>query len=346
MFLEDLVFCIKRAAWKVTKIHSHITFEQAIFKQKFILMNLKSRQQSKNIAEKDFDKLINNLNFGYNCRKNLDNSKFVPIFEEYKEITFINRYHNIFDSKVSQFVTSDLLKADVGEKCNDKLSKLDKEDRFYEIKLQTIETERLQQLEAAENFEKHKRKKRTKLIDFIDRKNEALTNQKVKSLIDFDEEYTCSIKSVAIEKSSKINLTTWFLNGKMLMFSKVSIKSFVFDLIDVFMFSNQEIQEIYRQYQVNKWYLYQNLTDKDSASMFFVFICDLNSCISEDKARNIIFDVMLESKVFDRLDLLAEFYEQFNCRNEELRKRVGLFEIEGIDKPNIITIALNPKEYY
>ena len=61
----------------------------------------------------------------------------------------------------------------------------------------------------------------------MDRKNEALTNQKVKSLIDFDEEYTCSIKSVAIEKSSKINLTTRFLNGKMLMFSKVSIKSFV-----------------------------------------------------------------------------------------------------------------------
>ena len=55
---------------------------------------------------------------------------------------------------------------------------------------------------------------------------------------------------------------------------------------------------------------------------------------------------MLKSKVFDRLDLLAEFYEQFNCRNEDLRKRVGLFEIESIDKPNVITIALNPKEYY
>ena len=172
-----------------------------------------------------------------------------------------------------------------------------------------------------------KRKKRTKLIDFTDRKNEALTNQKVKSLIDFNEGYTCRIKSVAIEKSSKINLTTRFLNGKMLMFCKVSIKSFVYDLIDVFMFPNQEIQEIYRQYQVNKCYLYQNLTDTDSTSMFFVFICDLNSCVSEDKARNLIFDVMLKSKVFDRLDLLAEFYKQFNCRNEDLRKQVGLFEI-------------------
>ena len=115
-------------------------------------------------------------------------------------------------------------------------------------------------------------------------------------------------------------MTIRFLNGKMLMFSKVSIKSFVCDLIDVFMFPNQKIQEIYRQYQVNKCYLYQNLTDTDSTSMFFVFICDLNSCVSEDKARNIIFDVMLKSKVFDRLDLSAEFYEQFICRNEALRK--------------------------
>ena len=43
MYLEDLAFCIRTR--KVTKIHSHITFEQARFKQKFILMNQKSRQQ-------------------------------------------------------------------------------------------------------------------------------------------------------------------------------------------------------------------------------------------------------------------------------------------------------------
>ena len=165
-------------------------------------------------------------------------------------------------------------------------------------------------------------------------------------MIDFDEEYTSSIKSVAIGKSSKINLTTQFLNGKMLMFSKVSIKSFVYDLIDVFMFPNQEIQEIYQQYQVNRCYLYQNLTDADSTSMFFVFICGLNSCINEDKARNIIFDVMIKSKIFDRLDLSAEFYEQFNCRNEALKDGVGLFEIESVDKPNVITIVLNLKENY
>ena len=102
----------------------------------------------------------------------------------------------------------------------------------------------------------------------------------------------------------------------------------------------------YQKYQVDKCYLYQNVIDTDSTSMFFVFICNLNCSVSEDKARNIIFDVMLKSKIFDRFDLSAEFYEQFDCRNENLKKRVGFFEIESIDKPNVITIALNPKEYY
>ena len=171
-------------------------------------------------------------------------------------------------------------------------------------------------------------------------------NQKVKNLIDFDEEYSCSIRSIAIEKSSKINLTTRFLNGKMLMFSEVSIKSFVYDLIGDFMFPDREICEIYQKYQVDKCYLYQNLTDTDSTSMFFLFICNLNCSVSKDKARNIIFEVMLKSKIFDRLDLSVEFYEQFDFRNENLKKRVGFFEIESIDKPNVITIALNPKEYY
>ena len=86
MYLEHLAFVIKRAGWKVTKIHAHLTFEQKRFKKKFILMNQKSRQESKNYIEKDFYKSMNNSNFGYDCRNNLDNCKVVPIFDEFKEI--------------------------------------------------------------------------------------------------------------------------------------------------------------------------------------------------------------------------------------------------------------------
>ena len=147
--------------------------------------------------------------------------------------------------------------------------------------MQTLRSKRLSQLESTEKFEQQKKKaqKRSNLIDFVDRKSEALTNKKVKSLIDFNEDYSSSSISLAIEKNSKIYLTTRFLNGKMLMFSKVSIKSFFYDLIDIFMFPTPKILKIYHKYDVDYSYLYQNLTDTDSTSTFFVFPCNLNSCI-------------------------------------------------------------------
>ena len=55
---------------------------------------------------------------------------------------------------------------------------------------------------------------------------------------------------------------------------------------------------------------------------------------------------MKKSKIFDRLDLSDDFWEQFGIQDRKLKKQVGLFEIENINKPNVITIALNSKEYY
>ena len=105
--------------------------------------------------------------------------------------------------------------------------KLDKEDKFYAIKLDTINDQRLSDLEAAENFEqkKKKKKKRLNLADFSERKSEALRNQKVKAMIDFAKEYSSSIKSLAVKQRDKVNLKTIYLNGKIIMFSEVSIKS-------------------------------------------------------------------------------------------------------------------------
>ena len=158
IYVEDLAFYIKRAGWKVTKIHSHITFEQSRFKQRSILMNQKSRQQSRKSIEKDFYKLMNNSNFGYDCRNNLDSCKSVSIFDEFKELTYTNRYHNIFDPKVSQFVTSDLLKADVEEKYNDKLSKLDKKIDFIKLNYKQLKLKDCSNSKQQKNLKKNRKK--------------------------------------------------------------------------------------------------------------------------------------------------------------------------------------------
>ena len=138
MYLEQLCFAINRAGWSVTKIYAHYTFEQECFKKNFIIMNQRSRQNAKNSVEKDFYQLMNNSNFGYDCRNNLDNCQCVPIFDELQEITYLKRYCNYFDSKVLSFVSSDLIGREIEEKYNDLLMKLSKDNKHYEIKLSML----------------------------------------------------------------------------------------------------------------------------------------------------------------------------------------------------------------
>ena len=45
--------------------------------------------------------------------------------------------------KVSSFVSSDLIRLEIEEKYNDSLMKLSKEDKYYEIKLSTLNTEKV-----------------------------------------------------------------------------------------------------------------------------------------------------------------------------------------------------------
>ena len=77
---------------------------------------------------------------------------------------------------------------------------------------------------------KRQKKKRT-CYDYLQRQEETYRNDKIKSLIDFDDKYISSIKSLAVKKETKVNLTTRLLNGKMLMFFKTSIQSFVYVML-------------------------------------------------------------------------------------------------------------------
>lgn len=52
-------------------------------------MNQKYRQNAKNKIEKDFYKFMNNANFGFDCRNNLNNVKFVPIINEIIGISYV-----------------------------------------------------------------------------------------------------------------------------------------------------------------------------------------------------------------------------------------------------------------
>ena len=80
----------------------------------------------------------------------------------------------------------------------------------------------------------------------------AIKSKKLKTMIDLDKN-EC-IKSIAVKGNTTIEFKSRFINGKMLMlmFSKVLIRSFVYDLIDVFCFPNEEIKEIYHRRPIIK----------------------------------------------------------------------------------------------
>ena len=348
LYIEDLRFLIKRAEWKVTKLYSHFTFEQDTFKKDFVLMNQKSRQNAKNDIEKNFYKLMNNANFGFDCRNDADSLQFYPLIDEMNEITYIKKYHNVFDPKIEKFVSSEILKDYFENKYNQALFEIKDDDPYKNLRMSHLEKKRLDDLDSVECLKRkeRKRRKRVKKDDLDFRVDKMLKDRRTKTMIDFEYNGSTSIKSLAIKKNTNVKVTSRFIKGKMLMFAKLSIKSFVYDMIDVFCFPNKDIQSIYDFYQIEKCFLYQNLTDTDSTSLLFLFICNLKCVLPESKARKVIFECMIKSKILHRLDLSNEFWKQFNVYNVETKKQMGLFEIENIDNPNVCTIAVNPKEYF
>ena len=73
---------------------------------------------------------------------------------------------------------------------------------------------------------------------------------------------------------------------------------------------------------------------------FFVFICKITCAVNEKHSRDIIFEIL------ERLDVSDDFWEKFHVQDKSLKKQVGLYEIEIINNANLVTIAINPNEYF
>ena len=80
--------------------------------------------------------------------------------------------------------------------------KLSKDDKCYQVKLTALKAKKQQDLESVEAFEKKNKKMKRKRtnVDYMSTLEEAYKNNKIKSIIDFDEEHTNSIKFLAVEK--------------------------------------------------------------------------------------------------------------------------------------------------
>ena len=128
----------------------------------------------------------------------------------------------------------------------------------------------------------------------------------------------------------------------MLMFSKISLESFAYDFTQTFFFPNKKRREIYGKYMIEQVFFYSILRDIASICVFFIFICKPESDLPNSKFR----EVIVENEIFHRFDTSQKLWENYSARNKSLKKKLGYFSIENIDDPCMVTVALNPKEYF
>ena len=165
-------------------------------------------------------------------------------------------------------------------------------------------------------------------------------------ILEFNNHELASIKSFAVKKRDHTKVTNTFLSGKMLMFVKLLLMSFIYEVLETFCFPDEKVQAILKKYGIKLVNIYHILTDTDSTFLKFLFIFDPNSETPENKFREIIFEVITTSKVYKRFDSSHEFWDNFSARKEHKRKKLGYYEIKHIDNPCNLTIAVNSKEYF
>ena len=107
-------------------------------------MNKKSRQTATSSVEKDFYKLLNNSNFGIDCRNNIDNCTLEPIYDDFSEIAYIKNYTTIFNDETLRdfFFSPPLLRQEIIQTYDAKIFALNKEDPTYEARKKYFESKK------------------------------------------------------------------------------------------------------------------------------------------------------------------------------------------------------------
>ena len=91
-------------------------------------MSQRSHHKAKNPIEKKFVKVLNNANFYYDYKNDIDNCTFQPICNEIMEIPYIGKYYSLFDKEVSKFVSLNLIEKEIEKTYKKEMLKIEQND--------------------------------------------------------------------------------------------------------------------------------------------------------------------------------------------------------------------------
>ena len=82
-----------------------------------MIMNQRSRQKATPDVKNYFYKLLSNLNFGIDCKSNIDSRTQEPLYDELGETAFIKKCDDMFDRRnYYQFADPDIMREEINKK--------------------------------------------------------------------------------------------------------------------------------------------------------------------------------------------------------------------------------------
>ena len=246
LYAEDLHFLVTRAGWLVTHIYERYTYEQSKFKKDFIVTNQKAKQKAISSVEKDFYKLLNNSNFGIDGRNNIDNCILEALYDEFTEISYIEKFTKISSGDTFRnFFSPSLLREEITQAFQSTIFALNKDKPTYEARKKYYERQMPEELDGVDSYEKNKKVKKRRFKEIDKKTTDCLDPRKAKMVVQFNDTESASIRSFTVRKRNEIKVTTQFMSGKLLMFAKLSPKSFFYELSETVCFPSKEIADLY-----------------------------------------------------------------------------------------------------
>ena len=124
-------------------------------------MHQKSRQKTTSSVEKDFFKLLNSSNFGFDCRNNVDNCILEPFYGNLNKISYIKKFTAIFgDDSFRHFFSLVHMRQEIIQTFQGKIFALNQEDPTYEARKEYYQNKMDEKLDAANSFENNKQVKK------------------------------------------------------------------------------------------------------------------------------------------------------------------------------------------
>ena len=136
------------------------------------------------------------------------------------------------------------MKEEIIQTYQGKILSLDKNDPIYKARKEYFENKMDEELDAVESFEKSKNRRKRKHQDINLKITESLDPRKTKMVVELNSHDFTSIKSFAVKMHSNIMVTARYLSGKMLMFTKIFLKRFIYDLVETFCFPDEKVKKL------------------------------------------------------------------------------------------------------